>query len=147
MGKNKLLWIWCCPAVAVLCILGLLPLQGLSTSQIICASIPLYTAIDILVLVVCFSTLQKIEMLASWKFAVYLAVITAGSLYVNFLLVPVESKSILLFLLIAFILLALLNFVFLKITFVVSARKAALIGIIMGLIGSLLGILTNSVPN
>ena len=146
MSTNKLRWFWYFSAVAALCLVGLMLYPSIifsDTLYIVCT----YVAVDAFALAVGYSMLRKLNVLASWKFAVYLAVVVMVSLAINFFLSAVAYKSLLLFALIVFTLLALLNFALSKITFAVSLREACLIGMLVGLVDALMCIMATPVCN
>jgi hypothetical protein len=141
MTKNKLQLIGGCLAVIAFFSVGLMLYPSIVFSgafYIVCA----YVVIDAFVLIVGYSMLRKLNMLVSWRFAVYLAVIIGGNLAINFLLFTAAYKSILFFALVIFILIAFLNFVLSKTIFALSIREAYLIGVLMGLINTLMSIMT-----
>jgi len=115
--------------------------------HIIVASIFVFIIVYALVLIACYGLMNKYKMLISWKLAVYLVVIVGASIGINFMLVAVHSRSMLLFFLTAFILLSFVNYILSKILFGLVVREAVLISMIMSLIGSFLCIFTSSVPN
>jgi hypothetical protein len=103
--------------------------------------------IDGFAIAVGYSILRKLNMLAFWKFAAYLAVIVVGSVCINFFLSAVAYKSTLLFALTVFMLFVFLNFVLSKIIFALNMREALLIGMLVGLVNALLCIMATPVCN
>jgi hypothetical protein len=146
MGKNKLRWFWYFSAVAALCLIFVILYPAIvfsDTLYVICT----YVVVDAFALVVGYSMLRKLNMLASWKVAVYLAVVVTGSIAINFFLSAVAYKSLLLFALVVFTLLAFLNFALSKIIFSISVRQACLIGMLVGLVDALMCIMATPVCN
>lgn len=141
MSKNKLRWFWYFSAIAALCLIGVILYPSIifsDTLYIVCE----YVVVEAIVLVVVLSILRKLNMLVSWKLIVYHTVIVAGSLSINFLLSPVELAKFLLFVLVVFTFFVFLNLLLSKIIFVISVKKACLIGMLMGLINALMVIHT-----
>jgi hypothetical protein len=82
--------------------------------------------------------LGKIRVLAScWKFAVYLAVIVIVSLAINFL-IDLGAINLQLFIGVVFAVLAFVNFACSRIIFALDSREAILLGMLVGLVHSLI---------
>lgn len=146
MNTNKLRWFWYFSAVAALCFVGLMLYPSIifsDTLYVICT----YVVVDAFALAVGYSMLRKLNMLASWKFVIYLAVVVMGSLAINFFLSALAYKSLLLFALIVFTLLAFLNFALSRIIFTIGVREACLIGMLVGLVDALICVMATPVCN
>jgi hypothetical protein len=150
MKNNIFRWVLAFLVIAILCLIGVIvypPIVFSNEIHIIVAAISVFFIVYALVLIACYELMNKFKMLISWKLAAYLVIIVGASISINFLLVAIHSRSMLLFFLITFIILALANYVLSKLFFAIMAREAALISMIMSLIGSFLCIFTSSVPN
>jgi hypothetical protein len=145
MSKNKLRWFWYIAVAAVLCLIIWMLYPSVINSEILYISC-IYVVVDAFALIVGYSMLRKLNLFVPWKVIVYLAAIVAGSLAINFFLYTVLYKSLLLFALIVFALLALLNFALSKIIFAISAQDSFLIGMLVGLVHTLICIMGTSVP-
>jgi hypothetical protein len=144
MSKNKLRWLWYIAAAAVLCLIIWMLYPSIIHSETLYISC-IYVVIDAFALSIGYSMLRKLNLFVPWKVIVYLAIIVAGSLAINFFLSEVLYKSLLLFAIIVFTILALLNFALSKIIFSISARDACLIGMLVGLVHALICIAGTSV--
>lgn len=101
-----------------------------------------YAVVDAIAFFVGYGMLRKLNMLISWKFAVCLAVVIAGNILINFLLFRLELINALLFAIVVFAILALFISAISKIIFTVDIREAYLIGLLIGLINTLMSIIT-----
>lgn len=145
MNKNKLAWLWgaiVIMAISMICLMLYPSIIFSETFRIGC----FYLVLEGIVLLATCGILRKIRLIASWNFAMYLAIVVAVSLAVNFLTAPaVKSEHILVLTLIIFPPFAFINFWLSKITFGISIRNACLAGILMGSINTLLCILATPV--
>ena len=137
MSKNILRWFWYLSAVTGLCLIGVTLYPSIvfsDTLYIVCE----YAVVEALVLAVVLSILRSLNLFVSWKLIAYHAIVVAGSLAINFLLSPIELTEFVLFALTVFALLVFLNFALSKLIFVISVRKACMIGMLTGLINALM---------
>jgi len=105
-----------------------------------------YALIEAIMLIIVLGVLRKLNMLTSWRLIAYYTVVVVGSLFINFLLSSLEihlgdpqQANLLLFSVFAvFMILVFLNIALTKVIFVSNIRKACLVGMLMGLINTLM---------
>jgi hypothetical protein len=148
-------WFWVLSAVAAMCLISVILYLFIVHSNVypiykdmfrafsdkFCLVFCFYAVVNAVAIVVGYSMLRKLNILASWKLAVYLVIVLVGNLLIVFLLSPAESLGFLPFVLAVFALLAFFNFAASEAIFALSIREACLIGIIIGLINTLLSII------
>jgi hypothetical protein len=150
-------WFWNFSTVATLCLSSVVLYRYIVHSalywgyrDILCASDTFYfivftvcsfAAVDAFAFYIGYVILGKFNMLASWKFAVYLVVTVWGNIMIVFLLSPIASENFLCLILAAFILLVFFNFAILEIFFDASIREARFISMLISLINTLIGIM------
>jgi len=145
LSKNKLRWFCYLSAIAALCLISVILYPSIvfsDTLYIVCG----YAVVEFVVLVVVLIILRKFNILNSWKLIAYHAIVVSISLSINILLSSLEihlgdpqQRNLLLFSVFSvFMLLAFLNFALSKIIFVISVRKSCLLGVLMGLINTLM---------
>jgi hypothetical protein len=102
---------------------------------LVCAYVVVYA----FAIVIGYGLLRKLKLLLSFrKVAANIAAAIGGNILINFLLLRLYLVSSLLFIPAVFVLLSFLNFALSKGIFAVSNREACLIGMLTGLIGTLL---------
>jgi hypothetical protein len=120
----------------------------LDTSHIICT----YIVIEALILAVVLIILSKTDMLVSWKLIAYYIIVLGGSRAFNFLLSslkihvgdPKQANLLHFSVLSIFMILVFLNITLSKIIFAINFRKACLVGTLMGLINTIMVIITTT---
>ncbi len=155
MLRKKLQWLWYISAIAALCFSGVILYLFTIHSNLY----PIYkdmfrafsndffivvcfcAVVNAIAIVVGYTMLRKLNMLTSWKFAVYFVTVLVGNILIVFLLSPAESLGFLPFVLTVFMLLVFFNFAASETIFTLSIREAFLIGIILGLTNTLLSII------
>lgn len=141
MNENKLRWIVYFLIIAGLCV----SVYTVSSIRNVLSDTFLniygWTVLNAFVLAIAYAVSRKLRMLAFWKFAVYLAVATTGSICINFLLTEADkwiyfSSQLRMgvFVIGGFIVLAFFNFILSRTIFSMRMRNAIIFGVIMGLI-------------
>lgn len=149
MNSKKLYWFWCLSVIAAVVLISLILNPSLvsilysQTFYIISA----YIVIDSLALIAGYSMLRKFSTLAFWRFLLYIAVIVAVSFSINFSLFDLARKSLLIFGITVYLIIAFLNFILSKILLRVNIRESFLIGILVGLVHALICIMATPVCN
>lgn len=158
MNKNKLRWLWRLSTVAILCLSSVILYKYIvhsdlywdyrdilsassNVSYFIIFTVCFFAVVDAIAFAIGYSMLQKLKMLASWEFAVYFAVIIAGNIMIVFLLSPMATRNFSRLVLPAFILLTSFNFAVSEIFFDESIKDAFLIGMLISLVNTLIGIM------
>jgi hypothetical protein len=155
MDQNKLRWLWYLSAVATLCLTGVILYLFIAHSDIsylyrdiyrdysdvFYFTVCFYVVVDIIAFAIGYSMLQKLNLLASCEFAIYLAVIVVGNILIVFLLSPMAAANFLYFIFTVFILLTFFNYAISEIFFDEGVRDTCLISMLIGLVNTILGIM------
>jgi hypothetical protein len=141
MNENKLRWIIYFLIIAGLCVSVYIVSSAHNVLSDALFNIYGWTVLNAIVLVIAYTVSQKLRILAFWKFAVYLAAATAGSICINYLLTEVDKwiyfspqVRMVVFVIGGFIVLAFFNFILSRTIFSMKMRNAIIFGVIMGLI-------------